>query len=659
MSVPPKGKWQPVVIGPDPKLAATPGNRFEPIKCLLISAVNYDSTSIDVVLLTRTADGSPTNFRTGIDKNFVVRLGSVLIPILDTVPSEHLTGLAGRQVGSGSAAATTTFFSPTCDKLEGGNCLGTKTRDEGLMMSLRLVRPVAVSEGKTVVVTAFDLCSGASSSDENATDDNATNSARRSMDEFIDDFEEGDAAPSAFRHSGKDEMKSVLEELLRADPERAATGRRLLQANGTGGGDGGGAIDPNDPSTCPRGKRHRIVTTALLFPPEMLHNLKPEGRGEGGANDTAANGTAADAAPKYVFPESRRPIVIIRSRGKIAEVRLVNSTQGNVLELDGDVEGNIYWPASVETTYDGKPHSCNPPHHSCVLPLYTIKLPRNSDAYLPSDRYQNHAETEPTTSPQDLDVELALFTVPEVSQFEPAAEGASVAGGADGGSGGGEGGAGGVAQTPSPKAPSSARRAEASGVPQEVGSTPAPSTETCVGEKCRLPVGAADDRFCPNLPLSAEESGVPKKYTTFNWDKWKVRPDRDLDLMNCLDKPIELPACRDLNEVPASQLKDTCLKAMPPTSTYSFVSKLPVNNKWRVPATFLDIMRGVNLPEFNMDFSLVYNFQYSGDTLQVENEFAKSMENGDYLDTNNFTLYNGATEFQGVGAGYDGYRYCI
>jgi hypothetical protein len=161
------------------------------------------------------------------------------------------------------------------------------------------------------------------------------------------------------------------------------------------------------------------------------------------------------------------------------------------------------------------------------------------------------------------------------------------------------------------------------------------------------------------LPLSAEESGVSKKYTTFNWDKWKVRPDRDLDLMNCLDKPIELPACRDLNEVPASQLKDTCLKAMPPTSTYSFVSKLPVNNKWRVPATFLDIMRGINLPEFNMDFSLVYNFQYSGDTLQVENEFAKSMENGDYLDTNNFTLYNGATEFQGVGAGYDGYRYCI
>ena len=150
--------------------------------------------------------------------------------------------------------------------------------------------------------------------------------------------------------------------------------------------------------------------------------------------------------------------------------------------------------------------------------------------------------------------------------------------------------------------------------------------------------------------MSAEESGTAKKYTAFNWDKWRIKGDRDYDMINCLDKPIELPACKDLNDVTAAQLKNTCLKAMPPTSTYSFVSKLPVNNKWRVPATFLQIMRGINLPEFDMDFSLIYSLQYSGDTLEVENEFARTMETGDYLDTNNFTIYNGATEFQGLGA---------
>ena len=31
-----------------------------------------------------------------------------------------------------------------------------------------------------------------------------------------------------------------------------------------------------------------------------------------------------------------------------------------------------------------------------------------------------------------------------------------------------------------------------------------------------------------------------------------------------------------------SQVKDTCLKAMPPTSNYQFVTKMPVNNKWEV-----------------------------------------------------------------------------
>jgi hypothetical protein len=140
---------------------------------------------------------------------------------------------------------------------------------------------------------------------------------------------------------------------------------------------------------------------------------------------------------------------------------------------------------------------------------------------------------------------------------------------------------------------------------------------------------------------------------------------------------------------------------------------VPVNNKWVVPATFLEIMRGVNLPEFDMDLSFVYHLQYSADTLDVENAFSRSMETGtnlepeprtpnpqldqttvncrprsvqtrvsnqnieethpspltprplsftphpspgDYLDTNNFTIYNGAMDFQGLGAGFDGYR---
>ena len=92
--------------------------------------------------------------------------------------------------------------------------------------------------------------------------------------------------------------------------------------------------------------------------------------------------------------------------------------------------------------------------------------------------------------------------------------------------------------------------------------------------------------------------------------------------MSCLDRPIRQPDCKDLGEAAADSLSDTCLKAMPPTSVYKMVSTLPVNNKWVVPKTFLQIMRGVNLPEFDMDFSFVYNMQYSSETLAVEKDFA-------------------------------------
>lgn len=426
------------------------------------------------------------------------------------------------------------------------------------------------------------------------------------------------------------------------------------------------AIDPNDPSTCPAGKRHRIVTTAPLFPDAML-----EGAGLTSAavarrrllQETTApvvnEGTPAPRAEGegvnalYLFPEDRRPIVIIRSRGRVAEVRTVVSAQGNVLELDGDVEGNIYWPATIETTWDAKNHSCTPPHHSCVIPLYNVRMRRSEESYDPDDRFRYHASTEPSQSPANLDLELALFTVPDATQPDVS----TVARKAPSSQTPTEGTGAPTAQAPSPP---TARRQENRGTlagDDSMHGTPAPGQGGgAVGTDGRLAVGALGDVLCPNIPVSVKESRVSKKYTAFNWDKWTVSADRDYDIVSCLDRPIRLPACADLGDVPASELKDTCLKAMPPTSTYSFAYKLPVNNKWVVPSTFLKIMRGINLPEFGMDFSLVYNLQYSADTLGVENQFARSVETGDYLDTNNITIYNGATDFQGLGAGYDAYR---
>eukprot|EP00287_Rhodomonas_sp_CCMP768_P007169 CAMPEP_0196733158 /NCGR_PEP_ID=MMETSP1091-20130531/12339_1 /TAXON_ID=302021 /ORGANISM="Rhodomonas sp., Strain CCMP768" /LENGTH=75 /DNA_ID=CAMNT_0042076515 /DNA_START=20 /DNA_END=243 /DNA_ORIENTATION=+ len=41
--------------------------------------------------------------------------------------------------------------------------------------------------------------------------------------------------------------------------------------------------------------------------------------------------------------------------------------------------------------------------------------------------------------------------------------------------------------------------------------------------------------------------------------------------------------------------------------------------------------------------------------MAVETEFSANMDKGDYSDTEEFRLFNGATDFQGLGAGFDAY----
>jgi hypothetical protein len=68
-------------------------------------------------------------------------------------------------------------------------------------------------------------------------------------------------------------------------------------------------IDPKVPTTCPAGKRHRIVTNLPLFPPDLLKSY-------GGL--LAADDNSPE--PLVIFPETEQPIVIVRSRSRVAEV---------------------------------------------------------------------------------------------------------------------------------------------------------------------------------------------------------------------------------------------------------------------------------------------------------------------------------------------------
>jgi hypothetical protein len=96
---------------------------------------------------------------------------------------------------------------------------------------------------------------------------------------------------------------------------------------------------------------------------------------------------------------------------------------------------------------------------------------------------------------------------------------------------------------------------------------------------------------------------------------------------------------------------------MPPTYENSFVYKLPINNKWRVPKRVLE-RNGrdlVNRPEFDIDVSLIYHMQYTRDNIQVDKMFAENLDQGDYTPNEKFRIYSGAMDFQGKGGGLDGY----
>ncbi|KAJ1482706.1 hypothetical protein T484DRAFT_1802994, partial [Baffinella frigidus] len=190
---------------------------------------------------------------------------------------------------------------------------------------------------------------------------------------------------------------------------------------------------------------------------------------------------------------------------------------------------------------------------------------------------------EPTQSPASLALELALFTVP--TGTSPAASEADAVGRRAGGSegkGAGEDAPGDISQGVASKGD-------------------AASAGGATGEG-----------------VSRDASGTGRKFTTFGWDEWEVRPEREFSLRSCRETPVDPSSCFDLGDVPPGDFRGSCVKAMPPTSEAQFAYKLPVNNKWVVPERVLkrNAASIINAPEFDVDFSVEYDLTYSADVIE-------------------------------------------
>jgi len=198
--------------------------------------------------------------------------------VLDTVPASSFTGLAARE-----GTDQTTHFLPECGGAANGKCSGKITRSNGVLLTLRLVRAAPVVIGRRVTVKRFAKCADAE-------------------------------APELCPAGQRDELlvSTPLFETARFDscPGCAEAGAAPGGGAAAGNSSNGGAAGA-DGVGCAGGAAGGNATSG--------------GNSTSGGNATGAGcaGGAAAGAAEFVFPASRRPMVVIRSHGAMAELRFV------------------------------------------------------------------------------------------------------------------------------------------------------------------------------------------------------------------------------------------------------------------------------------------------------------------------------------------------
>ena len=563
-SEPPKQALQFMILRPLPTARQDASSTLQMVDAVLYSVIDFETKNLVAGCSQRLPDSNFACYRPGVDRNFVTRIGRDSVQILDTLKASEITGIAARA----PQEAGTTFLHPECGDITDGECAQKPSGSEGIIVDLRMTRPLPVKVGKRVILRAFALC-------EDMTPSLCTGKRHQ------------------LRTTG---LENLFDDIIPFP----------YNGNAAGGATEAGSDDGNSPNaTAPSG-----------------------GTGNSSSSDGSNSSVAGDEAlpGEYVFPVDQRPIVIIRSRGQVVEMRMVNKTAGPILVLDSDLEGDIDFPATIETTYDGKSHSCIPSHHPCIHTLFRVRVKRDEPAHLPSERYLRHT-AEPTLSPDQLDLEVAMFRVPEpseeqkVSSLRRSEGGSAPEGGESGGftihweRGGDDwekvdsmtegrrtgmlaGGSG------SSRGEQEARRqGNATVAPAATpAATPAGTTSSANAQPRK-------QYLCPNL---ASSNSPNPAFRGFGWDEWRLRERRDFEVQSCTDTRLSSDDCKDLESIPEGEFRQTCNKAMPPTYQTQFKFKVPVNNKWKASQDILE-RNGeelINRPEFEFDFSLLYHLQY-------------------------------------------------
>ena len=149
------------------------------------------------------------------------------------------------------------------------------------------------------------------------------------------------------------------------------------------------------------------------------------------------------------------------------------------------------------------------------------------------------------------------------------------------------------------------------------------------------------------------------------YSSWKLNGEVGMRISKCLSpKPLASESCVYVNDLKtvSRKFRSNCIREMPETFVFDFVTDLPINNKWDkgslvegLSATAAGTIKSqIQTPEHNVEFEHIYHFSYDKDVAQVDKSFAQHVQVGGDLDQyGKAHTFFGSLDYRGLGRAHE------
>ena len=169
-----------------------------------------------------------------------------------------------------------------------------------------------------------------------------------------------------------------------------------------------------------------------------------------------------------------------------------------------------------------------------------------------------------------------------------------------------------------------------------------------------------ENDLCPRVAVENNASEIASDYSS-----WKLNGQVGMHISKCVSpKPLASDSCiyvQDLKTV-SRKFRSHCIREMPETFVFDFVTEMPINNKWDraslvagLPAAGAETVKAqVQPPEHKVEFEHIYHFSYDRDVAQVDKAFAQHVQVGGDIDQyGKAHTFFGSIDYRGLGRAHE------